>query len=86
MSVFGTLIFLFQERRELVGWQQKHLANVTAAIKDAIPIVERYRQRVLPDNETVKQVEAALHQVTVDPASPAPGDPWSPTNPNPNAG
>jgi hypothetical protein len=86
VSIFGTLVFLFQERGELAGWQQKHLANVTAAIKDALPIVERYRQRVSPDNETVKQVEAALHQVTVDPASPMQGEPFSPTNPNPNAG
>lgn len=82
MNIFGILVFLFQERTELAQWQQKHLANVTAAIKDALPIVERYRQSVAPNSDIVKHVESAMKKTTL----PQPGDQDYPINPNPNVG
>lgn len=83
--MFSTLVFLFKERAELTGWRSKHLGPVTAAIKDAIPIVERYRQRVAPESAVVQRVETVL-KAAVDPANPQPGDEFSPTNPNQHAG
>lgn len=84
--IWGTLVFLFTECRDISAFWAKHGSNLSAALKDALPLIERFRARVAPTNETVKQVEAAVKTAISDPASPMPGNEYGPTNWNPNSG
>jgi hypothetical protein len=65
--IWGTLVFLFAERNELGGFWTKHGANLNAALKDALPLIEKYRASVAPTNETVKHVEAVVRKASEDP-------------------
>jgi hypothetical protein len=58
--IWGTLFFAIAKRAELGAYWQKHGQNLSAALRDALPLIEEYRSRVAPTNDAVKQVEAAV--------------------------
>lgn len=82
--IWGTLVFLFAERAALSDYWAKHGSNLSAALRDALPLIEQYRSRVAPTNETVKHVEAVVRKAT-EPTWPQPAQ-GDPENWNPNAG
>lgn len=76
--IWGTLAFLFKERSDLSAYWERHGANLSAALRDALPLIERYRSRVAPTSDAVMRLEAVARRAT-EPE-------FSPTNPNRDAG
>lgn len=63
VSVIGLLKFLITDGKNCSEYWRKHGANLNAAIKDALPLIERLRQNAMPESETAHTVEQALRKV-----------------------
>lgn len=79
-------LFAIRHRDEINQFLAKHGEAIRCAIADAQPIVQAYVEECQPGSETVETVVQAARKAVIDSASPMPGEEWSPTNPNPNAG
>lgn len=79
-------LFYYRHRATINKIKADHGDNLRAFIDDTKPLVQAFITEEMPGSEEVKQAVAVADKVTKDLASPMPGDEWSPTNPNPNAG
>ena len=79
------MLFAFRYRAEISDFLEKHGEPIRAAVADARPLIDAYVAEGQPGSDGIVDAMKIARKIT-DPASPMAGDPWSPTNPNPNAG
>lgn len=79
-------LFYYRHRATIDMIKAKHADNLRAFADDAKPLIQAFIAEEMPGSDEVKQAVAVADKVSRDLASPMPGDEWSPTNPNPNAG
>jgi hypothetical protein len=84
-TVARVMLFAFRYRAEIGAYLEKHGEPIRQAIADARPLIDAYVGEGQPGSDGIVDAMKIARKVS-DPASPMPGDPWGPTNPNPNAG
>lgn len=78
ISVIGTLKFLILNRKELTEYGKKHSANLNAALRDALPLIEKLRQSAFSESESAQKVQEVVSKAEEltrynDTTNPAPG-------------
>ena len=80
VSIIGVLKFLILERGALSEFGKKHAVNINAALRDALPLIEKLRQAAMPESETAERAEVVVRKAEQltrhDPVNnPPPGEP-----------